>query len=135
MLGVAGGPPALVPEEEGVLALTAEMQDFLNTHVDRNGSDTLKLHQLVAAVIDADTFGLVYDDTTRTASKTFRVRQGNCLSFSNMFVALARGVGLDVEYQEVDVPPDWNLDKDSFVLNRHVNVYVDMGRRGVGVGV
>jgi tetratricopeptide (TPR) repeat protein len=109
------------------------MQEFLEKHVDLKGSDSLKLHQLASAIVDADTFGLVYDDKTRTASETFRARLGNCLSFSNMFVAMARHVGLNVQFQEVDVPPDWTLDKDTYVLNQHVNVYVDLGQAGVRV--
>jgi len=132
-LGVAQASPELVVEERDILALSAEMQDFLDAHVNRKGSDKLKLHQLVAAIIDADSFGVEYDNTTRTASETFRVRRGNCLSFSTMFVAMARDVGLTVQYQEVDIPPDWTLDNDTFVLNQHVNVYVDLGLTGVRV--
>jgi Flp pilus assembly protein TadD len=30
----------------------------------------------------------------------------------------------------VDVPPDWSFKDDAFVLNRHVNVLVDLGREG-----
>jgi len=131
-LGVAEGSPALVAEEE-VLTLSSEMRDFLDTHVARSGSGNLKLRQLASAIIGADTFGLVYDETTRTASETFRARRGNCLSFSNMFVAMARDVGLNVQYQEVDIPPDWTLDKDTYVLNRHVNVFVDLGTAGTRV--
>lgn len=125
-LAVAGTPPTLVAEEE-VLAVTPEMRDFLAAHVDRKGGDKTKLHQLVSAMVEADSFGLVYDEITRTASQTFRDRRGNCLSFSNMFVAMARDVGLDVEFQEVDIPPDWTFDKDTFVLNRHVNIFVSLG--------
>jgi Flp pilus assembly protein TadD len=132
-LGVAGDSPAFVVEEQEVLALSAEMQEFLDAHVDRKGSDNLKLHQVASAIIDANTFGVVYDDRTRTASETFRIRRGNCLSFSNMFVAMARHVGLNVEYQEVDVPPDWTLENDTFVLNQHVNVHVDLGPAGTRV--
>jgi Flp pilus assembly protein TadD len=84
----------------------------------------------VYAVINSGTYNLEYDEVTRTASETFRQQRGNCLSFSNMFVALARHVGLDVQYQEVDIPPDWTLREDVFVLNRHVNVLVDLGPSG-----
>ena len=50
-----------------------------------------------------------------------------------MFVAMARDVGLNVQFQEVDIPPDWTLDKDTYVLNQHVNVFVDLGLAGVRV--
>jgi Flp pilus assembly protein TadD len=132
-LGVAKDSPLSVVEPQEVLALSPEMKDFLDAHVDRNGTDTLKLHQLAAAIIDTDTFGVEYDDITRTASQTFRIRRGNCLSFASMFVAMARHVGLDVQYQEVDIPPDWTIDKDTYVLNQHVNVYVNLGLAGTKV--
>jgi len=132
-LGVAEGSPASVVEEQDVLVLSAEMRDFLDSHVDRKGSDNLKLRELASTIVDADTFGLVYDDRTRTASETFRARRGNCLSFSTMFVAMARDVGLKVQYQEVEIPPDWTLDNDTFVLNQHVNVFVELRPGGTRV--
>ncbi len=121
--------PALV-DEEAVLAVSAEMQDFLSAHVARTAGRVTRLRQLAYAIVGEGRFGLKYDETTRTASETFRTRRGNCLSFSNMFVAMARRVGLDVDYQEVDVPPDWSFKDDAFVLNRHVNVRVDLGKEG-----
>jgi Flp pilus assembly protein TadD len=131
-LGVAGGAPVLVPKDQ-VLALSPEMRAFLNAHVDRKSSVKLELQQLVSSIMDAHTFGVKYDETTRTASETFRIRRGNCLSFSNMFVAMAREVGLNVQFQEVDIPPDWTFDNDTFVLNRHINVFVDFGPTGTRV--
>ncbi|MFZ5788149.1 MAG: tetratricopeptide repeat protein [Acidobacteriota bacterium] len=116
-----------------VLAVGAEMRAFLDAHVDRKATDALKLHQLTTAITDRRGFGLVYDDRTRTATETFRARRGNCLSFSGMFVAMARDVGLDVSFQEVEIPPDWTLDSDTYVLNRHVNVFVDLGASGTRV--
>ena len=128
-LAVEENSVAIVDDKE-VLAVNAEMRDFLVSHVSSRVSDYIKLHELLHAIINEGTFGLEYDETTRTATETFVLRQGNCLSFSNMFVAMAREVGLDVEYQEVDIPPDWTYRNDAFVLNRHVNVLVDLGTAG-----
>jgi Flp pilus assembly protein TadD len=128
-LGVEQGSSALV-DEEAVLAVSAEMRAFLDAHVTRTADRATRLRQLTHAIVGKRTFGLEYDETTRTASETFRTRRGNCLSFSSMFVAMARHVGLDVAYQEVDVPPDWSFRNDAFVLNRHVNVLVDLGGGG-----
>ena len=128
-LGVEQDLPALV-DEEAVLAVSAGMQDFLNAHVARTADRVTRLRQLAHAIISEGTFGLEYDETTRTAPETFQARRGNCLSFSNMFVAMARHVALDVYYQEVDTPPDWSFKDDAFVLNRHVNVLVDLGMEG-----
>jgi Flp pilus assembly protein TadD len=124
-LGFADSPDVAVAPAE-VLALSPEMRAFIDAHVDRSGGAALKLHQLASSIIDEKTFGVTYDDRTRTAAETFRARRGNCLSFSTMFVAMARDVGLDVQYQEVEIPPDWTLDNDTYVLNQHVNVYVNL---------
>ena len=116
-----------------VLALSDEMRLFLRDHVNPGATDVFKLQQLIDAIMGTKTFGLEYDENTRTAAETFRLQLGNCLSFSNMFVTLARGVGLKAEFQEVDIPPDWSMRKDVFVLNRHVNVSVYLGAAGTHV--
>ncbi len=123
-LGVVQGGSSPVVSAAEVLALSPEMRAFLDANVSRSTSGNLKLWQLVGAIFKPDTFGLHYDEHTRTASETFRTRRGNCLSFSTMFVVMAREVGLNAEFQDVDIPPDWSLDNDTLVLNRHVNVRV-----------
>jgi Flp pilus assembly protein TadD len=125
-LGVTQPPTPAIPTPSEVLALTPDMLAFLNANVDRGGSDYLKVRQLARALIAADALGVKYDEHTRTAAETFRARRGNCLSFSALFVAMAREVGLKVEFQEVEVPPEWTFDKDTFVLNRHIDVRVSL---------
>jgi len=118
-------PPAagLPLRDAGVTALDDEMRAFLTAHVSASENLT-KLHQLVRAVVKSDEFRIVYDDDTRSAGETFRARRGNCLSFTSLFVALARESGLEASYQEVDVPPTWSLHDDSVVVSRHVNALI-----------
>lgn len=132
---LAGGPlgptvdrAALLDEKE-VLAVSAEMRAFLDRQVAPGAGRVQRLRQLGNAIIRGS-FRLEYDETTRTAPAAFQARRGNCLSFSSMFVAMARQVGLSAHFQEVDIPPDWSFRDDAFVLNRHVNVLVDLGREG-----
>lgn len=132
VLGASPGMSAPVTDEQ-VLAVTPEMRAFVDDHVHRKAADQIKLRELIEAIINTKTFALEFDDRTRTASEAFERRTGNCLSFSNLFVAMAREVGLAASFQEVDLPPDWSLDKDVFVLNRHVNVRVDLDPLGVHV--
>ena len=122
-----------VPELEtaDVLALDADMLAFLDENVNRNHGYFLKLHELVYAIISEGSFGLEYDKSTRTAAETFASRMGNCLSFTNMFVAMAREVGIDARYQEVEIPPDWSTEGDAYTLSRHVNVFINLGGGGV----
>lgn len=121
--------PGLI-EDEQVLALSPGMRTFVAENVSPGADRATRLRQLGRAVIRGRDFHLKYDETTRTAALTFQDRRGNCLSFSNMFVAMARATGLDARFQEVYSPPDWSFRADTFVLNRHVNVLVDLGQDG-----
>ena len=109
-----------------VLELSPLMITFLDRWVDRNQSDYFKLRSLVYAVMGDGTFKLVYDDSTRTAQETFLDQRGNCLSFTSMFVAMSRYLGLEANFQEVIVPPDWSVKGNTFILSKHVNVHVKM---------
>ena len=60
-----------------------------------------------------------------TARETFFGKRGNCLSYTNLFVALAREAGFDAKYQLVDVPPDYDSVDGVVVQNKHVNVLVE----------
>jgi Flp pilus assembly protein TadD len=122
-------PDAADPRAAGIIALDDEMRAFLAREVQAR-DDPTKLHELIHAVMESATFRIDYGDDTRSASDTFHARRGNCLSFTNLFVALAREVGLAVRYQEVDVPPTWTAHEDSFVVSRHINAVVTV-RAGV----
>lgn len=107
-------------EEARITALDADMRAFLAQKV--NARDELgRLNQLSRAVIEDPSFHIEYHDATRSAAETFATLRGNCLSFTNLFVALAREAGISIAYQEVDVPPTWTVQGDAFVVSRHVN--------------
>jgi hypothetical protein len=132
LLGVPDEPAGLVDQSE-VLAVSPEMRAFVNAHVSSGALDVIKLQQLIDALMGSETFGLEYDRVTRTAAETFRTHHGNCLSFAGMFVALARNAGLRATFEEVEIPPDWSMGNELFVLNQHVNVSIDLGAAGVHV--
>jgi Flp pilus assembly protein TadD len=102
------------------------MIDFLDRWVDPQQGDYSKLRRLLYALMGDGTFDLVYEDRTRTALETFRDQRGNCLSFTNMFVAMSRYLGLDAKFQEVKVPPDWSVSGQTLVFNLHINTQVDL---------
>jgi Flp pilus assembly protein TadD len=109
-----------------MIELSPGMIVFLDRWVDQHEGDYFKLRRLLYAVMGDGTFDLIYDDTTRTAQETFRDQRGNCLSFTNMVVAMSRYLDLDAKYQEVLVPPNWSVAGQTFILSRHVNVLVDL---------
>ena len=113
-------------DQVDMLALSPEMRAFLDEYVDREAREADRMAQLLYAVLGGDRFTLAYDESTRTAASTFESRRGNCLSFTNMFIAMARDLGLDASYQEVEIPPDWTLSGQTFLYTEHINVLVDI---------
>ncbi len=109
-----------------ILELSPWMIAFLDRWIDPHQGDYFKLRRLPYAVMGDGTFNLIYEDTTRTAQETFRDQRGNCLSFTNMFVAMSRHLGLEANFQEVNVPPDWSVAGQTFILSQHINVHVAM---------
>ena len=124
-----GGTASPLVDPHDILELSPEMIAFLDEHVNRSGSQTERLALLIRAIIGGDRFVLSYDDSTRTAEETFRDRRGNCVSFTNMFVAMARNLGLNADFQEVEIPPDWSVSGDTYLLSKHVNAVVALKGR------
>ncbi len=112
-------------EEVEILALTEQMRAFVEQYVPDTANDTQKIRALSRAIIHPGILGFDYDaHMTLTAAQAFEQRQGNCLAFANLFVALARAAGLKALYQEERVTPDWNEADDVHIMARHVNILV-----------
>ena len=111
---------------EEAFALDGEMQEFVRQIRDSGGDSSTKVIHLLQAMKQGGLFSLEYNEAlTHTVSATFHERRGNCLSFTMLFIALARESGLHARYQLVDVPPQWNLDSDLVVIANHVNAVID----------
>ena len=53
--------------------------------------------------------------------EAFYAREGNCLSMMNLYIAMARYVGVDANFQTVDVQPSWDRRGGLLVLSQHIN--------------
>lgn len=115
-------PPVDVPDFAEV---TPQMEAFLQRWVaGERGRDT-RAWTLAWAVTDRNVLDFHYDPAVTLApAETFARRTGNCLSFALMLVAMARHVGLDAWYQEVEVPPQWNNANNTLLVSLHINVVV-----------
>lgn len=121
--GAAGVDPA-------ALRVPFELDDELEARLDAELPPGRKASERVAAILrfifrDLD---LRYALTpTRDAAGTFRAREGNCLSFAHLFVAVARHQGLDPFYLEVDDLHSWRQRRGTVVSQGHVvaGLYVD----------
>jgi Flp pilus assembly protein TadD len=126
-LALAGTAEALtLPSPDDAFDLDAEMRTFVEPLVAIRDPRN-KLVALIDALEQRGMFSMDYSEITRTASATFHERQGNCLSFTMLFVGLARAAGLTATYQTVEVPPTWANDGQVVIAN-HVNARIRTGR-------
>ena len=117
-----------------VLALTDEMRAWVALKSAAYPHAKSRLRGLLRGMIDDGLLTLEYDlDLSLTAQETFSRHQGNCLSFSLLFVALAREANLDVIFQMVEIPPSFTAGGELVLLNNHINVLVSGVRSDVNV--
>lgn len=114
--------------EDNVMALDDRMRAYLERYVPRNYAEMTRVRTLMDMMFGAGTLAMKYNATkTYTARDAFRKSEGNCLGFSYLFYAFARARGLDVRFQEVEIPPRWNsAGEELYYSSRHVNVRVFM---------
>ena len=109
----------------GILEVDADMRDFVAAAIRPNTLSTTRFHDLLQGMAAEGLTGPAYRaDRTLTAAETFRSRTANCLSYTNLFIALAREAGLDADYQVVDVPPEWDAQSGFLIRYTHINVLV-----------
>ncbi|MBN1239397.1 MAG: tetratricopeptide repeat protein [Gammaproteobacteria bacterium] len=120
-------PTEIVPRST-ISELDDAMRDFVARHTRRTDRPRQRLEKLLLGMRDAGLFELEYtNDVTLTARETFHGKRGNCLSFTMLFVALAREAGLDVRFQLVEIPPSWSGSSDYVILNNHINALIRGG--------
>lgn len=113
-----------------LLALDDEMRDFVDRYTVGASSRRQRLQSLHRAVSGTATLGLEYDPFAEgTASDAFHSQSANCLSYANLFVALAREAGLNAQYQWVDVRPSWTRMGERVAVRLHVNAVVHLSPR------
>lgn len=115
---------------EDPIAISEEMRIYLDETIDSSQDEYGRLTQLVRVVFQENQLGFSYEKATKTAQETFRERSGNCLSFTNMLISMARYLGLEARFREVEIPPIWSRRGRVVVLNRHINVGVRIGAQG-----
>ena len=81
----------------------------------------VKLEILQHAFFDGGEFEFQYDVVkTLTAEEAFTARHGNCMSFTSLFIALSRSLGMQTFLVSVKRQPEVMKDQGLVVVNRHV---------------
>lgn len=86
-----------------------------------NGAPLERLRRLQTAFFDDKVFPFRYANRgTYTAAEAFARREGNCLSFTNLFVAMGRSLGIPVTTALVTRAQASEKEGDLIIVNNHV---------------
>lgn len=100
---------------------TEEMRRWARAVVVGRGKEEEQLQRLLVGLLERDGRKLVYDrNRTATATEVWRDGVANCLSFTHLFVGLAREVGLPVYYLRIADSPHYEREGDLVVASEHV---------------
>ncbi|MFK7863612.1 MAG: transglutaminase domain-containing protein [Pseudohongiellaceae bacterium] len=104
------------------LFLSEEIRQLLDDAMGPFDREVERVEKIQEILYGEDHLGITYSDQkTHTAVEAFHAREGNCLSVMNLYVAMARYVGVDANFQTVDVQPNWDRRGDLLVLSQHIN--------------
>lgn len=101
------------------LAITAEMVETARAVV-RTGDPRDQLRQLQDYLFDPERFPFNYDARgTFSASEAFERREGNCVSFTSLFIALGRSLGIPL-VPGLILRGDTEKEGELVVINTHM---------------
>lgn len=109
-----------------VMALPAELRARLHDEVlADHPSSQQRLDRLVTFMFSPDGLGMTYEEeANHTVTESYTERTANCLSFTILFIALAREAKLDVFPQEIEQTLSWRQQDGTLFLTNHVNAGV-----------
>ena len=108
-----------------LLALDESMREFVEYYTRGQNNSRVRLLSLHQAIRGSGGLNMEYDPFAEgTAQEVFHRGTANCLSYANMFIALAREAGLEANYQWLEVRPQWCKVSERVQVGLHVNVVV-----------
>lgn len=119
-VGLTGGALPLEPVD--ILALSEDLRTFVDERIDRRWRTVKRLGELRNILFSSDLFAIEYESgKTKTATETYQSKSGNCLSMTNLFIAMARYSGLDARYHLVKARPEWDQSGNTLIWTQHIN--------------
>jgi len=111
---------------DNVLAISAPMREAINVHFADLPSSLIALRMADWLVDNKDGHGMHYNvNSNLTPAEAFEKREGNCLTFTILLTTMAAELGIELLYNEVDLPDVWDQDEEEtdarVVLYRHIN--------------
>jgi tetratricopeptide (TPR) repeat protein len=124
----AGLDPA---EVENPLGYTEAMTAFAS-EIAGVGTERDRLLRLQRHLFDRSKSTFEYDEhVTLTAREAFETRRGNCVAFTNLFVGLARSIGIDAQAVMFHRRASLEVEGDLQIFNTHLAAGYRMGGRAL----
>ena len=108
--------------QEQIFSVSNEMRDTLNSEFSEY-SKVRAIRELATWLLAADGHAMSYDvNANFSPIDAYREKRGNCLTFTLLVTSMAKELGIDMQFNEVDLPDVWDMDESNgMVLYRHIN--------------
>jgi Flp pilus assembly protein TadD len=103
------------------IEVTPEIKAAAEAYSGRGGGTVDELRRIQSALFDEARFTFDYESgLTETAAEALAAHRGNCVSFTNLFIAMARSLGLPVKAGYIDAHLDAKRQGDLVYVMSHV---------------
>jgi len=117
--------PAVIETEQEIFQLDDDMRAMVQDKLVNNLSAQEKTRILLEHLFNEENIALRYEGNANvTATDAYHSKTANCMSLTIMAYALAKEAGMNVSFQEVDVPEYWVRNGQYSMLTGHVNLLV-----------
>ena len=105
-----------------------EIRELAIKSVENMRTDSDKTRAIVHAIIGRTGMSISYDWlSNKTAQQVFYEGKGNCLAYTNLFIGMAREVGIDAVYVDVKTIERVSKEAEVIVNNGHITAGVRYG--------
>lgn len=105
-----------------------EIRQLARKSVENMRTDSDKTRAIVNAIISRTGMSISYDWlSNKTAQQVFYEGKGNCLAYTNLFIGMAREVGVDAVYVDVQTIERVSKEAEVIVNNGHITAGVRYG--------
>jgi len=119
-----------VPDVD-ILALSEDMKRMLDGSVTGIKNQQGKLTALMELLNQDIRFNITEDSySTKTAIETYESKSGNCLSYSNLLISMARYAGFKTRFEEIPSSPTWIREGEMILFTRHIGASIDIDTPG-----
>ncbi|MFD2166742.1 tetratricopeptide repeat protein [Thalassotalea euphylliae] len=114
-----------IESEEDIYRLSDEMKKVVHSSFIPERSNHNRAMKLVKHIFSSEQSTVAYQSNANlTASEAYRDKTANCMSLTIMAYALAKEAGLNVRFQDVQVPEYWVRNGQYNMLTGHVNLVI-----------